>query len=92
MNVTRTAEGADTRVFKGSLRVSESPRFPGSRLSRRRHRRRGTGIRSYVADDPVYLKGQYSGSDTVQVADAPYVDDNCRELGYLDYSKQAQKR
>jgi len=48
--------------------------------------------RSYVADDPVYLKGQYSGSDTVQVADAPYVDDNCKELGYLDYSKQAQTR
>ncbi len=48
--------------------------------------------RSYAADDPVYLKGQYTGSDTVQAADAPYVDDNCRELGYLDYSKQAQQR
>jgi hypothetical protein len=44
--------------------------------------------RSYVAEDPVYLKGQYTGSDMVQVADAPYVDDNCKELGYLDYSKQ----
>jgi hypothetical protein len=47
--------------------------------------------RSYVVEDPVYLKGQYIGSDSVQVADAPYVDDNCRELGYLDYSKEQQK-
>jgi hypothetical protein len=47
-----------------------------------------TLTRSYIAEDPVYLKGQYTGSDTVQVADAGYVDDNCRELGYLDYSKQ----
>jgi hypothetical protein len=42
-------------------------------------------------EDPVYLKGQAIGSDTVQVADAPYVQDNCRELGYLDYSKQQRR-
>jgi hypothetical protein len=45
--------------------------------------------RAYAADDPVYLKGQYSGSDTVLVADAPYTQDHCREQGFIDYSKQA---
>jgi hypothetical protein len=50
-----------------------------------------TLTRSYTADDPVYLKGQYTGSDTVQIADAPYVDDNCKELGYLDYSQQQRR-
>jgi hypothetical protein len=49
-----------------------------------------TLTRSYTAEDPVYLKGQYSGSDTIQIADAPYVPDNCAELGFIDYSKQNQ--
>jgi hypothetical protein len=44
--------------------------------------------RSYVAEDPVYLKGKYTGSDIVQPADAPYAQDHCSELGLLDYSKQ----
>jgi hypothetical protein len=48
--------------------------------------------RRYVAEDPVYLKGQYTGSDTVQVADQPYIDDRCKELGFVDYSKENQKR
>jgi hypothetical protein len=48
--------------------------------------------RSYVAEDPVYLKGQYTGSDVVQVADQPYTKDNCRELGFLDYSKETPRR
>lgn len=47
--------------------------------------------RAYVADDPVYLKGQYSGSDVVQVADAPYAQDKCKEQGFIDYSKQVKK-
>jgi len=47
--------------------------------------------RSFVAEDPVYLKGKYSGSDVVNPADAPYVQDNCSELGLLDYSKQTQR-
>ncbi len=47
--------------------------------------------RSYVAEDPVYLKGQYTGSDTVLVADAPYNPGKCQELNFIDYSKQ-QKR
>jgi hypothetical protein len=48
--------------------------------------------RSYVAEDPVYLKGQYSGFDTVSVADQPYIEDRCRELGFVDYSKEGQQR
>jgi hypothetical protein len=44
--------------------------------------------RSYVAEDPVYLKGQYTGSDTIQPADAPFTEDNCKEQGFIDYSKQ----
>jgi hypothetical protein len=43
--------------------------------------------RSYVAEDPVNLKGQYTGSDVVQVADAPFTADNCKEQGFIDYSK-----
>jgi hypothetical protein len=44
--------------------------------------------RSYVAEDPVYFKGQYAGSDTIQVADAGYAPDPCKELGFVDYSKK----
>jgi hypothetical protein len=48
--------------------------------------------RSYVAEDPVYLKGQYSGSDVIQVADVPYAPPRCNELGLLDYSKEGPKK
>jgi hypothetical protein len=47
--------------------------------------------RAYVAEDPVYLKGQYTGSDTIGIADQPYTADNCKEQTLVDYSKQAQK-
>ncbi len=47
--------------------------------------------RSYVAEDPVYLKGKYTGSDTILVADAPYNPGKCKELNFIDYSKE-QKR
>ena len=47
--------------------------------------------RRYVAEDPVYLKGKYTGSDTVFIADAPYNPGKCQELNFIDYSKQ-QKR
>ena len=50
-----------------------------------------TLTRSYVAEDSVYLKGPYTGSDTVQVADLPYAPDPCKELGFVDYSKEGQK-
>jgi hypothetical protein len=44
--------------------------------------------RSYVAEDPVYLKGKYSGGDTVLLADAPFNPGKCQELNFIDYSKQ----
>ncbi len=44
--------------------------------------------RSYSAEDPVYLKGRYSGSDSVLVADAPFNPGKCQELNFIDYSKQ----
>jgi hypothetical protein len=47
--------------------------------------------RSYVAEDPVYLKGKYTGSDTIFIADAPFNPGKCQELNFIDYSKQ-QKR
>jgi hypothetical protein len=47
--------------------------------------------RSYTAEDPVYLKGKYAGSDTILVADAPFNPGKCKELNFIDYSKE-QKR
>jgi hypothetical protein len=44
--------------------------------------------RSYTAEDPVYLKGKYTGSDTILVADAPFNPGTCKELNFIDYSKQ----
>jgi len=46
--------------------------------------------RMYSADDPIYLKGQYTGSDVVQPADAAYTEDRCKEQGFIDYSKQVK--
>jgi hypothetical protein len=37
------------------------------------------------------LKGQYSGSDVVQIADAPYTDDNCKDQTLLNYSEQVSR-
>jgi Family of unknown function (DUF6152) len=47
--------------------------------------------RNYSAEDPVYLKGQYTGSDTIFVADAPFNPGKCRELNFIDYSKQQKQ-
>jgi hypothetical protein len=47
--------------------------------------------RRYTAEDPVYLKGKYTGSDSVSIADAPFNPGKCQELNFIDYSKQ-QKR
>jgi len=48
--------------------------------------------RDYSAEDPVYLKGKYTGFDTVNVADASYAPDKCKEQGFLDYSKEGQRK
>lgn len=47
--------------------------------------------RSYAAEDPVYLKSQYKGSDTILVADAPYNPGACKELNFIDYSKEHKR-
>jgi hypothetical protein len=47
--------------------------------------------RSYTAEDPVYLKGKYTGSDTINVADAPYAPGKCQDLTTVDYSKEGQR-
>jgi uncharacterized protein DUF6152 len=47
--------------------------------------------RSYTAEDAMYLKGKYTGSDTVYVADAPFDPGKCQELNFIDYSKQQKK-
>ncbi len=46
-------------------------------------------VREYVAEDPVYFEGEYSGSDTIYVADVPFAPDECEELTFIDYSEQA---
>ena len=46
--------------------------------------------RTYEATDPVYLQGTYKGSDVIEIADAAYTDDKCRELTLVDYSKEAK--
>ena len=38
--------------------------------------------RNYVATDPVYFSDQWIGSDTVLVADVPYVAHECDELTF----------
>ncbi len=45
-----------------------------------------TITRSYTATDPVYFVGEYTGSDTIGVADLPYSPDKCAELAFVDYS------
>jgi hypothetical protein len=47
--------------------------------------------RAYVAEDPVYLKGKFTGSDVILVADAPYNPGKCHELNFIDYSAQQRK-
>lgn len=44
--------------------------------------------RAYTAEDPVYLKAKYTGSDTILVADAPFNPGKCKELNFIDYSKE----
>jgi uncharacterized protein DUF6152 len=45
-----------------------------------------TITREYTATDPVYYTDQYSGSDTIGVADLPYSPDKCTELTFVDFS------
>ncbi len=47
--------------------------------------------RQYTAEDPAYFKGQITGQDVVQVADAPYTEDQCKEQQFINYSKEANR-
>lgn len=47
--------------------------------------------RAYTAEDPVYLKGKYTGQDVIEVADKPYTEDRCKDQTLVDYSKVSQK-
>jgi len=47
--------------------------------------------RAYTAEDPDYLKGKYTGQDVVQIADAPYSKDECKEQGFTNYAEQIRK-
>ena len=38
--------------------------------------------RDYVARDPIFFSEDYTGSDIVLPADAPFAEDECRELAY----------
>ena len=46
-----------------------------------------TLTRNFVAEDPVYFTDQYIGSDTVLVADVPYVAHPCDELTF-EFNRQ----
>ncbi len=41
---------------------------------------KGMLTRTYRADDPLYLKGPYTGQDVMAISDEPYVPYNCVEL------------
>ena len=45
-----------------------------------------TLTREYTATDPVYYTDQYTGRDTIGVADLPYAPDACAELTFVDFS------
>ena len=45
-----------------------------------------TITRDYTATDPVYYTDQYTGRDTIGVADLPYAPDACSELTFVDFS------
>ena len=48
--------------------------------------------REYEAEDPLYLKGKYTGRDVVEPADAPYAEDTCKEQKDVNYSKQVSQQ
>ena len=46
--------------------------------------------RSYATEDPVYLKGKYTGSDVVFPADAPFDPGKRREPNFSDCLEAAE--
>jgi hypothetical protein len=51
-----------------------------------------TLTRAWEAEDPMYLTGKATGSDMVQPADAPYAEDECKELKDVNYSQQQTRK
>jgi len=47
--------------------------------------------RAYTAEDPVYLKGAYKGSDTISVADAPFNPGTCKDTNFIDHYDAKKK-
>ena len=48
-----------------------------------------TITRRYTAEDPVNFTDQFTGNDTIGVADLPYAPDTCKELtSFVDPSQQ----
>ena len=45
-----------------------------------------TLAREYTATDPVYYTDEYTGRDSIAVADLPYSPDACSELTFVDFS------
>ena len=45
------------------------------------HERRAL-TRAWMAEDPLYFEGQYTGSDVVYVSDVPYEQTACEDLSY----------
>jgi hypothetical protein len=45
-----------------------------------------TLTREYTATDPVYYTDQFTGRDSIAVADLPYAPDACSELTFVDFS------
>jgi hypothetical protein len=48
--------------------------------------------RTYVAEDPLYLQGAYTGSDVVYPADAPYTETACDDRSYRSDAEDGPRR
>jgi len=46
--------------------------------------------RTYVAEDPLYLQGAYTGSDVVYPADTPYMATTCDDRSYKSGASEGQ--
>jgi hypothetical protein len=42
--------------------------------------------RSWVAEDPLYFEGEYTGRDVVHISDVPYQQTPCEDLSYRSSS------
>jgi hypothetical protein len=104
-NVRASRAGHSIGRWEGDVLVVDTARFlPGVLNAPVRHGERLLVVerftldpqtmkltRTYAATDPDYLKGAYTGSDVVEVADQPFTEDRCKEQGFIDYSKQTRR-